>query len=141
MAGAALDVFREEPCRPATRSGRIRAWRSPHIAAISLRRETVAQLAAKIRAFLRGKPVTGMVTRPPRLLSGPGQADPGRLQRGVLVQRVQRLVAPEADCLTPPNGTVTSPSKQQFTHTRPAQPARDAVGARQVGRPQARPSP
>jgi len=64
MAGAALDVFREEPL-PAGHPfwSHPRVAITPHIAAISLRRETVAQLAAKIRAFLRGEPVTGMVTR------------------------------------------------------------------------------
>jgi len=64
MAGATLDVFRTEPlpadhrfwCEP-------RVTVTPHIAAISLRQNTVDQIAAKIRDLMQGKPLTGVVSR------------------------------------------------------------------------------
>jgi len=64
MAGATLDVFRTEPL-PA----RHRFWThprvtvTPHIAAISLRQNTVAQITEKIRAMQQGQPLTGVVSR------------------------------------------------------------------------------
>ncbi|WP_459618081.1 2-hydroxyacid dehydrogenase [Bordetella sp. 2513F-2] len=64
MAGATLDVFREEPL-PADHSfwQHPRVTITPHVAALSLRRETIAQVADKIRRFMRGEPVTGQVSR------------------------------------------------------------------------------
>ncbi len=62
LAGAALDVFRTEPLPPAHPF-----WRhpkitvTPHTSARTLRDETIAQIAGKIRAFERGEPVAGVV--------------------------------------------------------------------------------
>nr|WP_176461418.1 glyoxylate/hydroxypyruvate reductase A [Bordetella genomosp. 1] len=64
IAGATLDVFREEPLpaqHPFWKDPRVTI--TPHVAALSLRRETIAQVAAKIRAFQRGEPVSGLVER------------------------------------------------------------------------------
>ena len=64
MAGATLDVFRTEPLpadHPFWHHPRITI--TPHVAAISLRKETVAQVADKIRRFMRGEPLTGVVAR------------------------------------------------------------------------------
>ncbi|MFJ1303030.1 2-hydroxyacid dehydrogenase [Pseudomonadota bacterium AL_CKDN230030165-1A_HGKHYDSX7] len=64
VAGATLDVFREEPLpagHPFWQDARVTI--TPHIAALSLRRETIAQVAGKIRAFQRGEPVSGLVSR------------------------------------------------------------------------------
>jgi glyoxylate/hydroxypyruvate reductase A len=64
LAGATLDVFREEPL-PATdplrRHPRIAL--TPHISAQTIRETSLAQIAAKIRAFERGEPVSGIVDR------------------------------------------------------------------------------
>ena len=62
LAGAALDVFRNEPLAPEHPF-----WRhpkitvTPHTSARTLREETIAQIAGKIRAFERGEPVAGVV--------------------------------------------------------------------------------
>ncbi|MFC5500321.1 2-hydroxyacid dehydrogenase [Caenimonas terrae] len=62
LAGAALDVFRHEPLAPEHPF-----WRhpkitvTPHTSARTLREETIAQIAGKIRAFERGEPVAGVV--------------------------------------------------------------------------------
>nr|WP_170948519.1 glyoxylate/hydroxypyruvate reductase A [Bordetella genomosp. 5] len=64
VSGATLDVFREEPLpagHPFWNDKRVTI--TPHVAALSLRRETIAQVASKIRAFQRGEPVSGMVSR------------------------------------------------------------------------------
>ncbi len=62
LAGATLDVFRTEPLPPAHPF-----WRNPnititpHIAAITLRNESIAQIAAKLAAMERGETVEGRV--------------------------------------------------------------------------------
>ncbi|VVD94920.1 glyoxylate/hydroxypyruvate reductase A [Pandoraea capi] len=62
IAGATLDVFRTEPL-PAEHP----FWRTPgvtvtpHISALTLRDETVAQIAGKIAALARGETITGIV--------------------------------------------------------------------------------
>lgn len=64
LAGATLDVFRDEPLPPAHPF-----WRrtditvTPHVAGATIPGETVAQIAAKIRALERGEAVTGVVDR------------------------------------------------------------------------------
>ena len=64
VAGAALDVFREEPL-PASH----RFWTepritiTPHVSAMTQRRATVEQIVGKIRSLERGEPVTGVVDR------------------------------------------------------------------------------
>lgn len=64
MAGAALDVFRTEPLppeHPFWTHARISV--TPHTAARTLRDETIAQIAGKIRALARGEPIAGVVGR------------------------------------------------------------------------------
>jgi len=62
LAGAALDVFRTEPLPPEHPF-----WRhpgitlTPHTSARTLRDESVAQIAGKIRALDRGEPIAGVV--------------------------------------------------------------------------------
>jgi len=64
MAGATLDVFRSEPLPPEHRFWtEPRVTVTPHIAAISLRQNTVEQIAKKIRAMQAGQPLTGVVSR------------------------------------------------------------------------------
>ncbi|HYF19692.1 MAG TPA: glyoxylate/hydroxypyruvate reductase A [Ramlibacter sp.] len=64
LAGATLDVFRDEPLPP-----QHPFWRhpkltlTPHTSARTLRDETIAQIAGKIRALERGEPVAGVVDR------------------------------------------------------------------------------
>src|SRR5690606_1000266 len=64
LAGATLDVFRTEPL-PAGHP----FWKhpditvTPHISARTLRTESVAQIAGKIRQLAEGKTVTGVVDR------------------------------------------------------------------------------
>ncbi len=64
LAGATLDVFRTEPL-PAHH----RFWHhpritvTPHVSAVTLVPESVAQVAAKIRRLERGQTVTGVVER------------------------------------------------------------------------------
>lgn len=64
LSGAMLDVFREEPLPP-----NHPFWRepnitvTPHVAALTLRDETVAQIAGKIAAIEQGLPVSGRVDR------------------------------------------------------------------------------
>ena len=62
LAGAALDVFRTEPLppeHPFWRHPKITV--TPHTSARTLRDQTIAQIAGKIRAFERGEPVAGVV--------------------------------------------------------------------------------
>jgi glyoxylate/hydroxypyruvate reductase A len=62
IAGATLDVFRTEPLpaeHPFWHTPRITI--TPHISALTLRDETVAQIAGKIAALERGETITGIV--------------------------------------------------------------------------------
>lgn len=64
LAGAALDVFRTEPLpadHPFWRHPRITV--TPHTSARTLRDESIAQIAGKIRALERGEPIAGIVDR------------------------------------------------------------------------------
>ncbi|HVF64755.1 MAG TPA: glyoxylate/hydroxypyruvate reductase A [Casimicrobiaceae bacterium] len=64
LASATLDVFDEEPL-PSTH----RFWHhpkiviTPHVSAVTLLDESAEQVAAKLRAFVRGEPVDGIVDR------------------------------------------------------------------------------
>ncbi|MEN9844286.1 MAG: Glyoxylate/hydroxypyruvate reductase, partial [Pseudomonadota bacterium] len=64
LAGATLDVFRTEPL-PAEHP----FWRhpqltlTPHTSARTLRDESIAQIAQKIRALQAGAAITGVVDR------------------------------------------------------------------------------
>jgi glyoxylate/hydroxypyruvate reductase A len=62
IAGAALDVFREEPLAPAHpfwREPRIRI--TPHVSALTLPEESIEHIAGKIAALASGAPVSGIV--------------------------------------------------------------------------------
>ncbi|NML33304.1 2-hydroxyacid dehydrogenase [Paraburkholderia antibiotica] len=62
LAAATLDVFRTEPLpadHPFWREPRITI--TPHVSALTLREESVAQVARKIDALLRGEAVSGIV--------------------------------------------------------------------------------
>ena len=62
IAAATLDVFHTEPLpedHPFWRTPRITL--TPHISAITLREESVAQVAEKIAAHARGEPISGIV--------------------------------------------------------------------------------
>lgn len=64
LAGAALDVFRTEPLpadHPFWRHPKITV--TPHTSARTLREESIAQIARKIRALERGEPIAGVVDR------------------------------------------------------------------------------
>jgi glyoxylate/hydroxypyruvate reductase A len=64
LAGATLDVFREEPLPPGHPFwGHPKITVTPHTSARTLREETVAQIADKIRRLDRGEPVAGVVDR------------------------------------------------------------------------------
>ena len=62
LAGATLDVLREEP-PPAGHPflAHPKITLTPHTSARTLRDESIAQIAGKIRAFDRGEPVAGVV--------------------------------------------------------------------------------
>ena len=62
LAGATLDVFRQEPLpaeHPFWRHPRITL--TPHTSARTLREDSLAQIVAKLVALERGEPVTGVV--------------------------------------------------------------------------------
>jgi glyoxylate/hydroxypyruvate reductase len=64
IAGATLDVFRNEPLpppHPFWQEPRITI--TPHISALTLRTESVQQIAGKMRALERGEPVSDIVNR------------------------------------------------------------------------------
>ena len=64
LAGAALDVFDQEPLpadHPYWSDPRITI--TPHIAALTLRGDSVRQIAAKLKQIERGLPVAGVVDR------------------------------------------------------------------------------
>lgn len=64
IAGATLDVFRQEPLPPAHpfwQEPRITI--TPHIAAVTLRADSVRQIAAKINRLQQGQDVPGVVER------------------------------------------------------------------------------
>jgi len=64
MAGAALDVFRTEPL-PADHPfwAHPKVHITPHSAALTIRTESITQIAGKIAALQSGKPVAGVVDR------------------------------------------------------------------------------
>ena len=64
LAGATLDVFREEPLpsdHPFWHHPRIKV--TPHTSAVTMVDESIAQIVAKIRQLERGQTVTGIVDR------------------------------------------------------------------------------
>ena len=62
LAGAALDVVRTEPLPDGHPFwGHPKINLTPHISAITLREESVAQIAEKIRSLERGEAVAGIV--------------------------------------------------------------------------------
>jgi glyoxylate/hydroxypyruvate reductase len=64
LAGATLDVFREEPLPPQHRFWHHpRVALTPHVSAVTHVGDSIAQVAAKIRRLERGEPVTGVVDR------------------------------------------------------------------------------
>jgi glyoxylate/hydroxypyruvate reductase len=64
LAGATLDVFRDEPLPPEHRFWHHpRVTLTPHVSAVTLVEESVAQIVAKIRCLEAGRPITGVVGR------------------------------------------------------------------------------
>ncbi len=64
LSGATLDVFREEPLPPGHPFWHHRAiTMTPHVSAVTLVADSIAQVATKIRALERGEKVTGVVDR------------------------------------------------------------------------------
>ncbi|HTO47133.1 MAG TPA: glyoxylate/hydroxypyruvate reductase A [Burkholderiales bacterium] len=62
LAGATLDVFREEPLPGSHRFwSHPRVFLTPHCSALTIVEDSVAQVAAKIERLERGEPVTGVV--------------------------------------------------------------------------------
>ncbi|MBC7686088.1 MAG: glyoxylate/hydroxypyruvate reductase A, partial [Bdellovibrionales bacterium] len=62
IAGATLDVFRNEPLpAPHPFWSEPRITITPHIAALTLRGDSVRQIASKIKQMERGQPVAGLV--------------------------------------------------------------------------------
>ena len=63
LAGATLDVFREEPLPVAHPFwGHAKITLTPHISAVTLRDESVRQITGKIHALERGEPVDGSIS-------------------------------------------------------------------------------
>ncbi|MFT4190912.1 MAG: NAD(P)-dependent oxidoreductase, partial [Comamonas sp.] len=62
LEGATLDVFRQEPL-PAGHPfiGHPKLVLTPHLSALTLREDSIAQIAGKIRALRAGQPVRGVV--------------------------------------------------------------------------------
>ena len=64
LAGATLDVFRDEPLPPEHRFWHHpRVTLTPHVSAVTFVDESVAQIASKIRCLEAGLPITGVVGR------------------------------------------------------------------------------
>ena len=64
MAGATLDVFRDEPLPPAHPFwDEPRIAITPHCSAMTQRSETSMQIVDKIARLERGEPMTGVVDR------------------------------------------------------------------------------
>lgn len=64
LRGAALDVFSREPLPPDHPFwSDLRIQVTPHVAGASLMGLTVQQIAGKVRAVVRGEPITGVVDR------------------------------------------------------------------------------
>jgi glyoxylate/hydroxypyruvate reductase A len=64
LARAALDVFRTEPLPPEHPFWtHPKVTVTPHTSARTLRDESIAQIAGKMRAFSRGEPIAGVVDR------------------------------------------------------------------------------
>jgi glyoxylate/hydroxypyruvate reductase A len=64
LAGAMLDVFRDEPLPPEHRFWHHpRVVLTPHVSAVTLVDESVAQIAGKIRRLEAGLPISGVVDR------------------------------------------------------------------------------
>lgn len=62
ITAATLDVFNEEPHPKGSRLwGHPRITKTPHIAALTMRSESIRQIAGKIQALERGEPVSGVV--------------------------------------------------------------------------------
>lgn len=62
LAGATLDVFHEEPLPASHRFWtHPKVFLTPHVSALTLVEESVAQVAGKIRALERGESITGVV--------------------------------------------------------------------------------
>jgi len=62
LAGATLDVFRTEPLPPDHAFwAEPRITITPHISALTLREDSIEQIAAKIRALGAGQPIAGVV--------------------------------------------------------------------------------
>ncbi len=62
IAGATLDVFRTEPLPPEHPFwSEPRITITPHISALTLREDSIAQIADKIRALRAGQPIAGVV--------------------------------------------------------------------------------